>query len=594
MAENKNLKYMIQKAAEKYKDKVLYRSEKKSITYKEFQKQINELGTAITYLGLKNKKIAILSENRYEWEIAFLAIATGNKIVVPIDKSLTKKEIENILQRTEAEAIFCSEKYQKILEEIKTNCKCLKYIISFDGNDKNSFISLIETGKALIEENYNKFIEEKIDDDSICSIIFTSGTTNKSKAVMLTHKNIYSNICNVSEVLELDKNDIALSILPLNHVLEGLFCFLVSIQKGMERIFCDDISEILEYIKKYKITYMGGVPSIYEYLYQSKEKLVQEADHIKMFMSGGAKLDPQIVSNYKDLGITIIQGYGMTECAPVISIENKENTRIGSVGKPIPNVEVMVKNKDENGIGELIVRGENITKGYFQDEEETNKLIKDGWLYTGDLGKIDDDGYIYIYGRNKDLIVLQNGKKIFPEEIENLLNKIDGVKESVVFENSANIHDVKIYAKIVYNPNEFEEKQEEKIKEILLEKVKNINEMLPNYKKINDIFITKEMLEKTSTGKIQREKEKKMNTEKLDNHEEKLPTNNFEIICKIIREIVGEKDITENSKLINDLGADSLDIVGIYLKIEKKFGINIPNEKRSKIVTVQDLLDAIK
>ena len=287
---------------------------------------INALGTALINLELKDKKIAIISENRYEWEVAFFSIVCGDNIVIPIDKSLPKEEIQTIINRARIEAVFCSRKYEKTLEEIKKNNEFIKYIISFDGDTEISFSSLIEKGNS-------DFINTNINENNICSIFFTSGTTDKSKAIMLSHKNICTNIINVSKVFNLTENDISLSVLPLNHVLEGLFCFLLSLYNGSQRVFCNEIDEITEYIKKYKITFMGAVPGIYEYLDNKMDELKLEANHINMFMSGGAFLDTNIIEDFEANGIELIQGYGLTECSPVVCIENKSSRKIGTVRK---------------------------------------------------------------------------------------------------------------------------------------------------------------------------------------------------------------------------------------------------------------------
>ncbi len=326
-----NLKDLLNYSINKYDDKVLYCD--KNITYKDFGEKVNDLGTSLINIGLKDKKIAIISENRYEWEMAFFSIICGVGTVVPIDKSLPREEIENIINRAKIEAIFCSKKYETILQETKMNSKCLKYIISFDANSENSLNYLIAKGYELIEKGDRNFIDAKIDENDICSIIFTSGTTDTSKAVMLSHKNICTNVIDVSKVFDLNENDICLSVLPLNHVLEGLFCFLQSFYKGSQRVFCNELDEIIEYIRKYNVTFMGAVPGVYEYLDKQIESLKGEANHINMFMSGGASLDVKIIEDFEGIGINLVQGYGLTECSPVVSIENKSSKKIGSVRK---------------------------------------------------------------------------------------------------------------------------------------------------------------------------------------------------------------------------------------------------------------------
>ena len=586
----RNLKQLLEKTTFEHKNNILYNSEDRKITYYDFYKKVVALKNSLINMGLKDKKIAIISENRFEWEVTFFAVTTGVGKLVPIDKTWSKNEIENVINFAEVEAIFCSKKYEEILYEIKETNVYLKYIISFDSENENSFNSLIKIGKDDIETQKNELIYNNIDKEEICLILFTSGTIINPKAVMLSHNNICSNIINVSKIFEIDEKDIVLSVLPLNHVFEGVFGFLISFYKGAERIFCNEIDEIIEFIHKYKITFMCGVPAIYEYLYKRREELELEKEHINMFMSGGAKLDPEMVSKYKKIGITLIQGYGLTECSPVVSLENKKYNKKGSVGKVIPNIEIQIKDIDEDGIGELLVKGQNITKGYYKNEEETKKNIQNEWLHTGDLVKIDEKGFVYICGRSKELIVLQNGKKIFPEEIEYLLNEIKGIKESFVFGNNN-----KIYAKIVYNQKEFEDLRKNEINKIIKREIKKINESLAEYKKIYDFIISNEALERTSIGKIKRnlELEKIKNNSKeihvkLQNKEEK----NIEIVRKIFISTLDNNELDLDTD-INELGADSLDKVEIFLKVEKEFNIKLSIEQKRTIKSIQDVLNVV-
>jgi len=586
----RNLKHLLEKTTFEHKNNILYNLEERKITYNDFYEKVVALKNSLINIGLKDKKIAIISENRYEWEVTFFAVTTGVGILVPIDRTWSKDEIENVINIAEVEAIFCSKKYEEILYEIKETNVYLKYILSFDSENEKSFNYLTKTGKDDIETQKNELIYNNIDKEEICLILFTSGTTFNPKAVMLSHNNICSNIINVSKIFEIDEKDIVLSVLPMNHVFEGVFGFLMSFYKGTERIFCNKIDEIIEFIHKYKITFMCGVPAIYEYLYRRREELELEKEHINMFMCGGAKLDPEMVSKYKEIGINLIQGYGLTECSPIVSIENKKYNRKGSVGKIIPNTEIQLKDIDKDGIGELLVKGENVTKGYFKNVEETKKNIQNEWLQTGDLVKIDEDGFVYICGRTKNIIVLQNGKKIFPEEIENLLNEIKGIKESFVFG-----YNNKIYAKIVYDSKDFINLSEEEIYKIIKNEVKRINESLAEYKKIYNFIISNERLEKTSIGKIKRNLElEKINSnfkktdEKLKNKKGK----NIEKIRQIFTSTLDNNEI-ELDMDINELGADSLDKVEIFLKVEKEFNIKLDTEQKRTIKSIHDVLNLL-
>lgn len=584
-----DLKDMISKSAKKYTNKILYRLEDKEITYKEMYEMVNCLGTSLLQMGLKDKKIAIISENRYEWEIAYFAITCGTGIVIPVDKSITSKEITTILKRAEVEAVFYSEKYENMMLEVKKNIDNLKYLISFDNNGKYTFNILIEEGRELIEKGNYEFVHKKINNNTTGVIMFSSGTTEKSKAIMLSHKNICSNLINVGKMFPINSDDIALSVLPLNHVLEGLFCMLLTIYKGAVRTYCKELEYIVDDINRYKISFMGAVPAVYEYIYKKIDEI--NKDNIKIFMCGGAKLERNLEQKILEKGINLVQGYGMTETAPVISMSSIKLHKIGSVGKPIPNIEIRIENKDENGVGEVVVKGENIFLGYYEDIESTNKVLKDGWLYTGDLAKIDEDGYIFLSGRLKNMIVLPNGKKIFPEEIEMLINKIKDVKESFVFERKIGENKSYIYAKIVCE--NLKQKQE------ILEQVKKINEKMSLYKQIKKIYITKDKILRTSTGKIKRDEE--MNKIKLYDSNQLIDKTELETenIALAVKEIISNQlgieiqQIKENIS-ISELGLDSLDKVEIILYIEKLFNIKIPKEMTTKIKNVNDIIYIIK
>ena len=590
-----NLSKLLNEITSKYKNRILYRQNNDLITYENFGKLVEKLKNSLINMGLNDKKIAIISENRYEWEVSFFAVIGCNSIFVPIDKSWSQTEIENVINKAEVEAVFCSKKYEQILYKVKAGNEYLKYIISFDSENEDSFKDLIKKGQEDVLTSNNKLTLKETNKNETCLILFTSGTTSTSKAVMLSHNNICSDIINVSQIFDLKESDIVLSVLPLNHVFEGVFGFLISLYKGCERIFCNELDEIIDYIHNYKISFMCGVPAIYDYLYKRKEELVLEKEHINLFISGGAKLNPEMISKYKEIGITLIQGYGLTECSPIVSIENKSHNRKGSVGRVIPNVEVKIKNIDEEQTGELLVKGENVTKGYFKDEKETNNVIEDEWFNTGDLVKIDNDGYIYILGRNKNTIVLDNGKKIFPEEIEMLLNNIKGVKESFVF-NIENDDKNKIYARIIYDIEIFKGLDISHIKSALLKEINKINNLLSTYKKINDIIIDSKPLERTDTGKIKRKIELEKSIYEYSKNRKIANQVEFNDNIGTIKNIFISKLEIENIEIdteFTELGMDSLDRVEIFLEIEKSLNIQIPKEKKHNIKSIRDIINTI-
>ena len=539
-----DLKDMLKKSGEKYGEKIAYKirqeNEYKEITHSEVRKMVDGLGTKLIDMGLKDKRIAVIGENRYEWEIAYLSIVCGTGTVVPLDKSLPENELESLIERSKAEAIICSQKYVEILKKTK-----LKYIISMDlENDNDGIISqkrLISEGIQLEKSGDTSFTNAKIDNEKMSIMLFTSGTTSISKAVALSHKNICSNLMDISSILDVNSSDVFLSFLPLHHVFECTVGFLFSLYVGAETVFCDGIRHIPENLAEYKVSVMASVPAIYERLFKiikkhlekqgkveqilkdeekykdssmEKKKEVFKEIHdllggnIKLFISGAASLEPSIEEKFRRLGFNMVQGYGLTETSPVVAIGNKKYHKTGSIGKCVPSDEVKLLDINKDGIGELAVKGPNVMLEYYENKEATEKVLKDGWFQTGDLARIDEDGYIFICGRKKSVIVLKNGKNIFPEEMETLINKEDGVEESFIFGKpiSKDPNDIKIFVKIVYNKESFEGKTETEIKEYFNEKIKSINKTMPHYKAIRGIIISDKPLIKTTTNKIKREK----------------------------------------------------------------------------------------
>ena len=554
-----DIKDMLNKSGEKYGDRpaYLFRTDKpgklREITHREFRKQVTKLGTKLIDMGLKDKRIAVIGENCYEWAVSYLAVVTGTGIVVPLDKALPENEIESLILRSEVEAIFYTNKYTEIMNKIKEkhNTK-IQYFISMNSekneNDIYSFKQLIEEGEELVKNGDRRFIDAKIDPDVMGIMLFTSGTTAMSKAVMLSHKNIVSNLFDITSVIKLVPEDRMLSFLPLHHTFESTVGFLYPISCGCAIVFCDGIRHIGDNIKEFDITAMISVPALFEGMYRKvkkgiekkgkwekvqkgvkisnflrkfgidlRQKLFKEVHEavgtkLRLFVAGGAALDPEYEKGFQDLGFTIYQGYGLTETSPVVAAEDDKYQRLGSIGKAFPSMEVKIDNPNKEGIGELMAKGPTVMLGYYQNEEATKETIEpDGWLHTGDLAKIDKDGYIFITGRKKFVIVLKNGKNIYPEELEALINKIEGVKESFVYGRTEDNEDYKICAKIVYDAEIIKElynkQNEDEIKEIIWNEVKKINKQMPAYKYIRDIIVTEKELIKTTTQKIKRHEE---------------------------------------------------------------------------------------
>ena len=524
-----------------------------NITYKMLLGHINALGTKLYNMGLKNKRIAILGRNRYEWALGHLTTLLGGIVSIPLDKDLQIDELENSLIRSKADAIYFDEKYIEKIEEIKsrntTNVK--KYICMSKMAGYDDIYSLKEEGQKLLEEGNKEYISAKIDENAMNILLFTSGTTSKSKAVMLSQKNIASNIYAMQRVEDIRSTDSNLAFLPMHHIF-GSTCLIMMLACGVRTSFPDGLRYVAQNLKEYEVSVFVGVPLLVEAIYnkvvkeidkQRKTKLIKNAIRVSNFLlkfhidirrklfkqiidqlggkmrfviSGGAPLDPKIQKGFIDLGIDMVQGYGLTETSPVIAAENMYKSRTGSIGVPMENVTVEIVNKDDNGIGELRAKGPNVMLGYCENEEETKNVLKDGWFYTGDLGYIDKDGFIFITGRQKNMIVLKNGKKIFPEEIETLVNRIDLVEECMVFgmPDEKDKNDVKLSVKVVYNKDEVKQKYGdisfEEIRDIIWDRIKNeVNTTVPRYKHIMNMILTDKELIKTTTKKVKRNEELK-------------------------------------------------------------------------------------
>lgn len=547
-----DLKDMLQKSGDLYGDNIAYKIKRNgeyiTFSHKEIRKMINGLGTSLINMGLKGKRIAVIGENRYEWEIAYLAIACGTGIVVPLDKSLPENELRNLIERSGIEAIFYTKKYEDSLIKMKHECiGKLKHLINMDLDMHTdgiySEMELVQYGKNLVEDGNRDFVDAKIDAEKMGVMLFTSGTTSASKIVALSHKNICSNLMDIASVLDINDQDVFLSFLPLHHVFECTVGFLFSLYKGAQTVFADGIRHIVENMNEYHVTVMASVPAIYERIFkiiskqlenknlrenileleeehkessmEEKKKVFAEihemlGGNVRLLISGAASLDPTIEEKYRKLGLNMVQGYGLTETSPVVAVGNKVFNRVGSVGKTVPHVKAKIVNADKDGMGELVVSGPSIMLEYYQNEEATKDALRDGWFYTGDLAKIDNDGYIFICGRKKSVIVLKNGKNIFPEEMENLLNRIEGVEESFIYGMpvSEDPNDLKIFAEVVYNEDivmkAYKVEDFDGIYDAIFQKVKEINKTMPPYKAIRGITLTKESLIKTTTGKIKR------------------------------------------------------------------------------------------
>ncbi len=558
--EFKNIKEIIYNSAQKYKENIAFvikhqidkNISYENITYKQLLEDINKLGTAVYNLGYKGKRIAVIGRNGYGWAIAHLSNLLGANVSVPLDKDLQYDELESSLIRSKADIIFFDKKYIEKITQIKEskNTNLKEFICLEEAQDFKNLKQLISKGEELIKQGNKDFINAKIDENEMAILLFTSGTTSKSKAVMLSQKNIASNVYAMQCVQAIYSTDTNIAFLPFHHIF-GSTCMVVMLAYGVRTVFPDGLRYIKKNLNEYGVSVFVGVPILVEAIYktimkevekQGKTKLIKIATKISNFLlklhidirrilfksiisalggklrfviSGGAPADSKIAKGFNDLGIEVVQGYGLTETSPVIAAENKRCMKPGTVGIPMCNVKLEIENKDENGIGEIRVKGPNVMLGYYENEEATKEVLKDGWFYTGDLGYIDNEGCVVITGRSKNLIVLKNGKKVFPEELETLVNRLDLVEECMVYgmPDEKDKNDVKLSIKVVYNKDvvkeQYKDKNEDELYKIIWEQIKQINKTLPRYKYIKSMILTDEELIKTTTKKVKRQEEMK-------------------------------------------------------------------------------------
>lgn len=519
------------------------------ISYTQFKEDINDLGTKLVDMGLKDKKIAIIGENSYKWVVTYLAVTNGTGVVVPLDKELTAIEVGNLLKRAEVDAVVFSAKMKdKVMEaSAETDGSAVKICMDLDGDEGIvCWDRLLEEGKELRENGDRRFVDTIIDREAMCALLFTSGTTGMSKGVMLSHKNISANVYNMSKYVKIREPGGGLSVLPMHHTYELTCHVFTGLYQGMFIAICEGLRYIQQNLKESKATVMLGVPAVFEAMHKrvwkqaeasgmagkmkkmmtiasktglfNNQKVMRRifskihtslGNNIELFISGGAAINPQVIKDYEALGFPMIQGYGMTENSPIIAVNRDNYSKADSVGQPMPGTEVRIVGADEDGVGEIICRGPSVMLGYYNDPEATAEVLKDGWLYTGDYGRFDEDGFLYICGRKKNVIVTKNGKNIYPEEIEHLLLEQPFVEEVVVYGvNDRKSGDIIVKAEIFPDFAAIEESlghvDDHQLSEVLKKAVEEVNDKMPSYKRVKRFKIRHEEFEKTSTRKIRR------------------------------------------------------------------------------------------
>ena len=546
-----NLKEMLYDVSEKYSNRTAFKLKDSAkqiynISYYQFKKDVESIGNSLIKKGFKNKKIAIIGRNSYSWAISYLAASIVG-IVVPIDKELHTDDVINFLNISESEIILGDSKNLQGIIENNDKLTTNLYYISFDQEHPNNNFTLLNSFKSdgfYNLENNNEFEKIEVNPDEMHFLLFTSGTTGKAKGVCLSHRNICSNITSVGNIVKVSTKTSIMSILPIHHTYECTLGFLLVTASGGTISYCEGLRYIAQNLNEYKPNIILSVPLLLENVHKKimqtlknslPEKYFKEDKHImdtlpfylkfivkkKILKSlggnltklivGAAPLNPSLVYSFEKFGITVLSGYGLTECSPLVAGNNDFFHKAESCGLPIPKVEFKINEPNEEGIGEIIAKGPNVMLGYYKDEKETNKVLKNGWFYTGDLGKIDEQGYLYITGRCKNLIIAKNGKNIYPEELETLLDQEEFVLESLVT-GRLDSKTKETYVKAQIKPNletiktylQKEQPTQEEIFELIDKSVKNVNSKIPNFKHIREFKIKNNEFEKTTTQKIKR------------------------------------------------------------------------------------------
>ena len=530
------------------------------ITFKQFTDDVIAIGTALTKkYNLKNERIVIMGENTYDWYVSYMAMLCGVGTAVPVDKELPANEIENVVNRSKATAVIYSTKKKDVIKKIEDNLPQVKYFIQMNSDEKLvgrsvGFNKILEQGKKMVESGDDSFMKIEIDPEEFKVLIFTSGTTSNAKGVMICNRNLAENINAVNPYVKIDENDRLFSVLPLHHTYESTIGFLLPFSTGTSIAVCQGLKYIVPNLQETNPTALIAVPLLIENLYKKINKTIEKSGKtglvnsmihvsnalksvgvdikkkvfseiyenlggkLRIIVSAAAPIDPKIGKWVSDIGISFLQGYGLTETAPIAALTPEFQTKVGSAGKAVICAKLKIDNPNENGEGEILIKSETLMLGYYEDEEATNEVIEtdekgDRWFHSGDVGYLDNDGFLYITGRSKNVIVTQNGKNIYPEEIELLLSKIPEIKECMVYgKEEKGEKELIISAKVIPNYDEIEEKHgknltEEQIYNIIWEQIKQINHSLTSYKAIKNLEIKKDEFIKTTTMKIKRYEE---------------------------------------------------------------------------------------
>ena len=552
---------LLQRAHERFPNNIAYKYKKDytkknpeyiSKTYQNVVDDVKAIGTKLLDLGLEGKKMILIGKNSYEWCTSYFAVTTSNMIIAPLDVALPDNEIENLVKRSGAEVMIFDKKFADLAISLangkgknKTNLKTLISMQDIRNPEILNLSKILREGRKLVKKGDTAYDNVKIDASKMSVMLFTSGTTDLPKIVMLSQNNICANVSAITQYVYFKEDDTLLSFLPLHHTFESTATFLLGFYSGSTVAFSDGLRYIQSNLQEYHATIFITVPLVVETMYkkiikaiedQGKTKLInvvskisnallkvhidlrkvffkqihaQFGGKLRLLIYGSAPMDKKTIDGFNTLGIKQVQGYGLTETSPIIAAETDKEKCPGSVGVVLPNLQVKISRPNKKGIGEILVKGPSVMLGYYENEEETREAMKGGWFHTGDYGYLDENEFLYVTGRKKDVIVLPNGKNVYPQEIEFLINKFEGVIESIVYQRASNKTDTSLCAKIVYDSKVFEKlygKQNGKdaYESQVWEQIKQLNTTLPSYKKIKHIKLTTKELPKTTTHKVKR------------------------------------------------------------------------------------------
>ena len=541
------LQDLVEEVATRYRDKVALATKEKgayhTTSYLQLKARVLELSAGLAALGTRDGDlVALIGENTTEWALSYLAIVSSGRVVVPVDRDLRPGEIRHILEFSEVDTVLCSGRFVDDMVALRARTGRPCRVVSLEkeaGRGDHSFSELLERGHGGLEGE-SGYRPPEVGPETLAAIIFTSGTMGSSKAVMLTHGNLASNIIATSKFVSIRNDDRCLSVLPLHHTYECTCGFLTGLYQGASIYHAENLRRIPENLAEIRVTVVLGVPLLFETMYRRIEKGIREkgerkfriaktvaslterfglnirrrlfkpvhdrlGGNLRLLITGGAAMNPEVSSGFRDLGIQCIQGYGMTEASPLIAVNREANPKDSSVGMPVPGVEARIIE------GEIAVRGPSVMLGYYKNRQATAETIEDGWLLTGDLGHIDEDGFLYVSGRKKSVIVTPNGKNVYPEELEAQLNESRFIAESLVWGGpSADPDLTEVQAIIVPDVEALDEEfgaseyDDERIEKAIAAEVKQVNRVLANYKRIRKFSVRHEEFEKTTTRKIKR------------------------------------------------------------------------------------------